>query len=66
MICDFGNVKQMRDAVNRLMTDEDARERLAAAGQERVQTLKWSINVSLLERTYSHWLACWKTPLGEQ
>ena len=43
--------EQLAEAVERLLTEEDLRHRLAAAGRERVAQFNWSTAVDLMEET---------------
>ena len=57
VLCPFGDAEAMRVAVTRLLDDEPARARIAAAGWRRVQGLRWETSVGTLEATYLRWLA---------
>ncbi len=56
LICPFGDTGAMKKAVRRLLEDEPFRARVAEAGWNRVQTLRWEISVRQLETTYLGWL----------
>jgi len=48
---------QLYEAVKELILDETLRLKLAKAGYQRVQTLRWPSAISRLETLYSNWLA---------
>lgn len=56
LVCGFGDVDCVVQAVLRLLSDEPLRTRLAANGQERVASLTWASSASRLESVYLHWL----------
>lgn len=47
---------QLYEAVKQLILDEDLRLKLAKAGYQRVQNLRWPSAISRLEDLYSNWL----------
>jgi glycosyltransferase involved in cell wall biosynthesis len=56
LLCAFGAADEMRSAVERLLDDDALRTRIAAAGWQRAQGLRWETSVRTLESTYLHWL----------
>jgi glycosyltransferase involved in cell wall biosynthesis len=56
LLCDFGGVAAMGAAVARLLDDETLCARVALAGWQRVQRLRWETSVRRLEQTYLRWL----------
>jgi glycosyltransferase involved in cell wall biosynthesis len=57
LICGFGDVGAMRPAIERLLDDEALCLRVARAGWQRVQALRWETSVRRLEETYLQWIA---------
>ena len=57
LICPFGAADTMKTAVARLLDDDVLRMRVAEAGWQRVQGLRWETSVGRLEATYLRWLA---------
>ena len=55
-LCPFGDAAAMTAAVVRLLDDAALRTRVAAAGRERGQGLRWERSVRKLEQTYLRWL----------
>jgi glycosyltransferase involved in cell wall biosynthesis len=56
LLCGFGAVAAMGAAVARLLDDETLCARVALAGWQRVQMLRWESSVRRLEQTYLRWL----------
>ena len=50
----------MTAALVRLLDDEPLRSRVARAGWQRVQGLRWEDSVRKLEQTYRRWLDEWQ------
>jgi len=48
-------VDKLEDAILRLLSDEPLRQRIAAAGHQHVQGLRWDTSISLLDATYRTW-----------
>ena len=59
-LCAFGHASAMRASVERLLDDEALRVRIARAGWQRVQRLRWEHSVRKLEETYLRWLDEWR------
>ena len=60
LLCPFGDVSAMTAALGHLLDDELLRARVARAGWERVQGLRWECSVRKLEETYLRWLDAWR------
>ncbi|MDY7012620.1 MAG: glycosyltransferase family 4 protein [Cyanobacteriota bacterium] len=58
-ICDFDDTEAMERAIDRLLTDETFRLKIARSGYERVKNLRWDLAVRQLEQTYLNWLSQW-------
>jgi glycosyltransferase involved in cell wall biosynthesis len=56
LICPFGDVIAMRNAIERLLDDDDFRVAIATAGQQRARTLRWETSIAKLEETYLGWI----------
>ena len=57
LICGFGDTAAMETAIKRLLDDETLRDRVAEAGWQRAQGLRWDSSVQQLESIYLRWLA---------
>jgi glycosyltransferase involved in cell wall biosynthesis len=57
LICNFGDTAAMRAGIERLLEDEALCVRIARAGWQRVQNLRWDTSVRRLEQTYLEWTA---------
>ena len=56
ILCPFGAAGDMRTAVERLLDNPALRGRIAEAGWQRAQGLRWETSVQTLESTYRRWL----------
>jgi glycosyltransferase involved in cell wall biosynthesis len=57
LLCDFGDTAAMRAGIERLLDDAPLCARVAEAGWQRVQGLRWETSVRRLEETYLQWTA---------
>jgi glycosyltransferase involved in cell wall biosynthesis len=57
LLCDFNDVDAMRQAVLKLLHEEELCARIAHKGWERIQALSWDANIKRLEGIYSHWIS---------
>lgn len=55
LVCGFDDVDAMKSGLLRLLSDGQVRGRIARAGWERVQSLKWEAQIKKLEATYERW-----------
>lgn len=62
LVCGFEDVEAMKSGVLRLLSDEQERLRIARAGWERVQRLRWDAQIKRLEATYERWCSEWQAP----
>jgi len=60
LICNFGDQDAMKIALNRLIENEELRERIGRSGYDSVQHLYWSKSVDRLEEIYTNWLQEWE------
>lgn len=60
LVCGFDDVEAMKQAVVRLLSDEQERLSIARAGWERVRALRWDSNIRKLEATYERWCSEWQ------
>ena len=60
ILCPFGDAPAMTEALTRLLDNEPLRARIARAGWERVQGLRWERSVRKLEETYLRWIDEWR------
>jgi glycosyltransferase involved in cell wall biosynthesis len=60
LLCDFNDSEAMQQAILDLLADEEQRMRIARAGWQRVQTLRWDANIRRLEAVYARWVAEFK------
>jgi glycosyltransferase involved in cell wall biosynthesis len=56
LLCPFGDVGAMENAIARLLDDEAFRDGVAEAGWRRAQGLRWETSVRKLEAVYLRWL----------
>lgn len=56
VVTGFGDVGAMKSAIERLLDDEPFRMRIAGAGWQRVQALRWESSVRQLEGVYTRWV----------
>jgi glycosyltransferase involved in cell wall biosynthesis len=47
---------KLEEAVSMLLTNDSLRRKIAKAGYERVQHLRWDASIDTLERNYQNWL----------
>jgi glycosyltransferase involved in cell wall biosynthesis len=55
IVCDFEDTDAMTQALNRLLTQDVARESMGRAGQKRVQGLNWKHAAAQLASLYERW-----------
>ncbi len=66
LVCSFGDTAAMRAGIERLLDDAPLCARIAEAGWQRVQALRWETSVRRLEETYLQWTAARRHASAEQ
>jgi glycosyltransferase involved in cell wall biosynthesis len=57
LVCGFGDIDAMTDAILMLLEDDSLCGRIANAGWRRVQSLRWETATARLSATYERWSA---------
>jgi glycosyltransferase involved in cell wall biosynthesis len=55
-LCDFEDVHSMKAVIERLLDDNELRQRVAQGGWQRTRTLTWEANIHKLEALYRGWI----------